>query len=299
MANNRWAIGWIIALALLPGLAVGQVLGDNAFNIQYGAGGITSLRRANDTYETEYVTRGGVLGNVVIQYRKGADPGWTTAREIGAGSAAAPGSNTVNYLIGTLLPTLPQLSTASASANGTSLTALSDGQFPPVAVPGAPGGRGERGSTQWVQYTFPGAQEVSTVQVYWASEDTPNPTVRVPASWRLLYQDGSNWNEVKATTPYGVEPGQFNRVDFAPVKTTALRAEVRMATGVGAAINEWRVGPERIVGAMKDIKAEESFKLNGDFLDWTGSPGSPVRARHDRVPAILWGRPDAVSSSSS
>ncbi len=292
MANNRWTIAWIMALVLLPGLAVGQVLSNDAFNIQYNAGGITSLRRANDTYETEYVTRGGVLGNVFIQYRRGAGSVWTTAREIGAGPAAAPGSNSVNYIIGTLLPTLPQLSTASASVNGTNLASLSDGQFPPVAAPGAPGGRGsaagrggrgaatpappavftwqgERGSTQWVQYTFPNAQEVSTVQVYWASEDTPNPTVRVPASWRLLCQDGSNWNEVKATTPYGVEPGQFNRVDFAPVKTTALRVEVRMAPGAGAAINEWRVGPERIVGASKDIRAEESFKLNGNYLDWT------------------------------
>ena len=121
MANIRWATAWIVTLALLPALAFGQVLSNNVFNIQYGAGGITSLRRTNDSYETEYITRGGVLGNVVIQYRKGAEPGWITAREIGAGPAAAPGSNTVNYIIGTLLPTLPQLSTASASVNGTNL----------------------------------------------------------------------------------------------------------------------------------------------------------------------------------
>lgn len=293
MVRNRWSMAWIIVLVLLPGLAAGQELGSSAFKIQYGAGGITSLRRANDTFDTEYITRGGVLGNVFIQYRKGAESGWTVAREIGAGPAAAPGSNTINYMIGTLLPTLPQLSTASASVNGINLTSLSDGQFPPVAVPGAPGGRGfpagrgargpagapagpsaftwqgERGTTQWVQYVFPSAQEVSSIQVYWASEDTPSPAVRVPASWRLLYQEGSGWSEVKATSPYGVETNQFNRVDFAPVKATALRLEVKMATGAGAAINEWRVGPERIVGALKDIRAEESFKLNGDILDWT------------------------------
>src|SRR5262245_5288804 len=127
MAKNYWAIMWVIGLALLPGVAVGQGLNNDAFNIQYNAGGITGLRRTNDTHETEYVARGGVLGNVFIQYRKGGEVGWTTAREVGAGPAAAPGSNIINYMIGTLLPTLPQLSTPSASVNGTNLTALSDG----------------------------------------------------------------------------------------------------------------------------------------------------------------------------
>jgi hypothetical protein len=289
MVNNRWAAAWIVAAALLPEAAVGQMLSNRSFNIQYGEQGITSLRRTNDIYETEYLTQGGVLGNVFIQYRTGREAGWKTAREIGPGPAAAPGSNTVNYMIGMLMPTLPQLSTASASVNGTSLASLSDGRFPPVAVPGSRGSasgprggrggapaapdaftwQGERGSTQWVQYTFPGAQEVSTVQVYWASDDAANPAVRVPASWRLLYQDGSNWNEVKASTTYGVEPNQFNRVDFAPVRTSAIRVEVRMATDAGAAIHEWRVGPHHIVGAVKEIKADESFRLNGDYLDWT------------------------------
>ena len=149
MVNNRWAAAWIVAAALLPEAAVGQMLSNRSFNIQYGEQGITSLRRTNDIYETEYLTQGGVLGNVFIQYRTGREAGWKTAREIGPGPAAAPGSNTVNYMIGMLMPTLPQLSTASASVNGTSLASLSDGRFPPVAVPGsrgsASGPRGGRG----------------------------------------------------------------------------------------------------------------------------------------------------------
>jgi hypothetical protein len=120
-----------------------------------------------------------------------------------------------------------------------------------------------------VQYTFPNAQEVSTVQVNWAAGDTNNPAAHAPASWRVQYLQGSSWSDVKATTSYGIEPGVFNRVDFAPVKTTALRMEVKLAPDAGVAINEWRVGPEHIVGAMKDLKADESFKLNGDVLEWT------------------------------
>ena len=278
----------ITVLAMLPSLGLSQTLTNNAFNIRYGAGGITSLKRVNDKYDTEYLATGGLLGNVVIQYRTSTNGGWTTAREVGS-ATTTDGGNTINYSIGTLLPTLPQLSTVSASANGTNATSLSDGEFPPLPTSGgARGARGgfrgrgffappvspaftwpgERGSTQWVQYTFPNAQEVSTVQVYWQTEDDTNSPVRVPASWRLQYQQGSTWTDVQTTTPYGVEPG-FNRVDFAPVRTTALRLEVKMADDSEVGINEWRVGPERIVGPLKELTAGESFKLNGDVLEWT------------------------------
>src|SRR5262245_32093075 len=200
---NRRAVIGLIALALFPVQVDGQTLSNNAFNIQYSARGITSLKRANDKYDTDYLSAGGSLGNIVIQYRTSTNNGWTTAREVGPSAAASTSGNAISYSIGTLLPTLPQLSTVSTSANGTNETSLSDGQVPPTATPGgrrgrgagARGGRGfalpavspaftwpgERGTTQWVQYTFSNEQEVSTVQVHWATEDTNS--VRVPVSW--------------------------------------------------------------------------------------------------------------------
>jgi Family of unknown function (DUF5695) len=294
---TRSAILGITALALFPLLAFSQTLSDDAFNIQYGAGGITSLRRANDKYDTEYLSPGGTLGNIVIQYRTSPTSPWTAAREVGPDNMAPAGGSTVNYSIGMLLPTLPQLSSVTASANGTNAASLSDGQFPPLAGAGGRAGRGargggnrgrggrgggapvmspaftwpgEHGTTQWVQYTFPKEEEISTTQVYWETDETTNAaTVRVPASWHLQYQQGSSWADVKATTSYGVAPGAFNRVEFAPVKTTALRLEVTLAPDASVGINEWRVGPERVVGAPKDLTADESFKLNGDVLEWT------------------------------
>jgi hypothetical protein len=42
-----------------------------------------------------------------------------------------------------------------------------------------------------------------------------------------------------------------------------------MAPDAGVGINEWRVGPERVVGPLKELTADESFKLKGDVLEWT------------------------------
>src|SRR5512143_1045531 len=103
--GRRAIVGTIALLALLPELAVSQTLSNSAFNIQYGAGGLTSLKRANDKYDTEYISNAGSLGNIVIQYRTSANSGWTTVREIGPGATTLAGGNTINYSVGTLLPT--------------------------------------------------------------------------------------------------------------------------------------------------------------------------------------------------
>jgi uncharacterized protein len=65
--------------------------------------------------------------------------------------------------------------------------------------------------------------------------------VRVPESWRLLYRDGEEWKPVAAATPYGVEPDRFNRLDFEPVTTPALRLEVSLQPEWSAGIQEWKV----------------------------------------------------------
>jgi Family of unknown function (DUF5695) len=89
------------ALVVAPavGFADGQ-LKDDGFAIQYGARGITSLKRVKDVYDTEYLAPGGVLGNVVIQYRAGGDARWSVAREIAPMGDAGKDESAVHYVIG-------------------------------------------------------------------------------------------------------------------------------------------------------------------------------------------------------
>jgi hypothetical protein len=63
----------------------------------------------------------------------------------------------------------------------------------------------------------------------------------VPASWRLLYRHGDEWKPVPAPSGYGVEPDVYNRVDFDPVETPALRLEARLRPDCSGGILEWRI----------------------------------------------------------
>ncbi|MBK8975232.1 MAG: glycoside hydrolase family 127 protein [Planctomycetes bacterium] len=99
-----------------------------------------------------------------------------------------------------------------------------------------------RGGTEWVQLDLAAPTRVTSTAVYWF-DDTGRGQCRVPASWRLLYRDGSDW---KAITPlagagYGVERDRYNTVTFEPVTTDALRIEASLQSGFSGGVLEWRL----------------------------------------------------------
>ena len=98
-----------------------------------------------------------------------------------------------------------------------------------------------QGSTEWVQLGYKKPRKVSSVAVYWF-DDTGRGGCRVPASWRVLWQDGKKWTPVKASGEPGCAKDTFNRVTFEPVTTKALRIEARLQERFSGGILEVRLG---------------------------------------------------------
>ncbi|MHC4217078.1 MAG: glycoside hydrolase family 127 protein [Planctomycetota bacterium] len=96
------------------------------------------------------------------------------------------------------------------------------------------------GTSEWVQYQFDEPRWVSGASVYWF-QDTGRGRCRVPEHWRLLYREGDAWQPVPAPSGYGVEPDIYNRVEFDPVETAALRLEVSLQPDYSGGILEWRI----------------------------------------------------------
>jgi DUF1680 family protein len=99
----------------------------------------------------------------------------------------------------------------------------------------------ERGAIQFAEYTFAKPATVSECELYWF-DDTGRGSVRVPASWRILYKDGNDWKPVENPSAYGVDRDRYNKVTFKPVATGGLRVEVTMQKEWSAGIQEWKVG---------------------------------------------------------
>jgi DUF1680 family protein len=140
------------------------------------------------------------------------------------------------------LPTLASRAKVTASAAGRNLRAVNDQGEPRSSRDGTSSffhWWPEKGSTEWVAYEFDMPTSVSEVEVYWL-DDTGSGESRLPASWRVLYKDGDEWNPVEAAGPYGVEKDAYNKVTFKPVTTSALRLEVTLTPEWSAGIQEWK-----------------------------------------------------------
>ncbi len=97
-----------------------------------------------------------------------------------------------------------------------------------------------RGTKEWVQLDFPQPKNVSSVEVYWF-DDTGQGECRLPASWRLLYRDGTAWKEVAEPAVMPVTADQWNPLSFRPVETTALRIEAQLRPGFSGGLLGWKV----------------------------------------------------------
>jgi hypothetical protein len=74
--------------------------------------------------------------------------------------------------------------------------------------------------------------------VYWF-DDTGRGACRVPKSWRILYRDpDGRFQPVNNRGEYGTARDRFNGVEFAPVKTQAIRLEVQLQEKSSAGILE-------------------------------------------------------------
>ncbi len=95
-----------------------------------------------------------------------------------------------------------------------------------------------RGVTEWLQFGWDKAHKLSSVKVYWFA-DSPRGACHLPKSWRVLYKgaDGK-FKPVKNLSPYGVKKDSFNKVTFAPVKTSTLKLEIVLQKKHSAGVQE-------------------------------------------------------------
>ena len=99
----------------------------------------------------------------------------------------------------------------------------------------------KKNTTEWITYTFPEAKEVKSSTVYWY-DDQPWGGCKVPDSWKLYYQDASgNWQEVKGADAYPCKKGVACIVNFDPVKTKAVKLELKQPETHSCGLFEWSV----------------------------------------------------------
>jgi DUF1680 family protein len=96
----------------------------------------------------------------------------------------------------------------------------------------------KKNSTEFVAYTFREESTVSESKVYWF-DDGPWGGCRIPDSYTLYYKKGTEWVPVKPVNGYSIAKDKYNILQFEPVKTTAIRMEIKLPADNSAGIHEW------------------------------------------------------------
>ena len=97
------------------------------------------------------------------------------------------------------------------------------------------------GTEEWLSLTFGKDLEVFAIEVYWLDEFW-NLTAWAPESWRVEYLDEkSEWQPVISPSGYTTDQVWFSRVNFEPVRTSALRVVAQLKEGKEGGIYQIRV----------------------------------------------------------
>lgn len=140
-------------------------------------------------------------------------------------------------------PTIASKSEVSSNKNTKALIALNDQNEPSNSIDRkSPYFHWWPDNNQWawVQYTFEKPETVSSMKVYWF-DDGPFGGCRIPDAYELQYRQGNKWISVTPLSSTTVLKDQWNELSFKPVKTSALRLNVKLSERFSSGIHEWIV----------------------------------------------------------
>lgn len=99
-----------------------------------------------------------------------------------------------------------------------------------------------KGGTEWLQYGWDQEQALAGCRIYWF-DDTGHGSCRLPSAARLSWRDGDTWRPValQGAASIPIAKDRWCEVQFAPVRTRALRLEVDQQQGWSSGVLEWRL----------------------------------------------------------
>src|ERR1700684_3571833 len=168
-------------------LAFSQQIENDQFKIGFSPAVLTSLKRVQDVFDTDYVLGGRNLGDVLVRYRAPGEA-W---KEISSGTSVSQRSpREVTYQISRAVPTIATASRANSSIGPWRVRALNDQVEPKNSrdkgIPFFAWGD-RHGTEEWVEYNFHGPKQVSSVEVYWAIGSYEEYKWDLPVSWKIQY----------------------------------------------------------------------------------------------------------------
>lgn len=94
-----------------------------------------------------------------------------------------------------------------------------------------------RDKSEWIQCDFGKTETVSSTSIYWF-DDSPDGGCSLPAGWEVLYRSGEKWVPVKNLSAYTITKDNWDKLEFEPVNTSALRIRIDLSREFSTGVHE-------------------------------------------------------------
>lgn len=160
---------------------------------------------------------------IQVTHAPGFKTGLTEVKAYNRGGTVPPDPQPSGNLALTATPS------ASYTSSWESVNALNDGVDPPSSndTVNPRWGTWPNTGQQWGELGWSAAQTLRSAQVYFFDD---NDGVRLPASWKLQYWNGSAYVDVPGASGYPTAANQYNTVTFPAISTTRLRVALTSGT---------------------------------------------------------------------
>ena len=205
-------------------------------------------------------------------------------------------SKALAAVVGDVTVNLAKVAAPSASyiSGDTKLSALNDGFNPANSHDQSHGSYGNwpRTDPQWVQYEWSKPVTTNNVDIYWWID---RGGVGAPASYRMLYWNGSEFVPVSNAQGLGRHAKRFNTTTFDEVKTDKLRLEITSDGTHSTGILEWKVyssGPVPLFPPAVDAGVDRAVVLGGKtYLSGKADWLVPTAAQRGSLDQDFWTGP--------
>lgn len=128
---------------------------------------------------------------------------------------------------------------------------------------------------QWLQYEWTQPVKTGEIAVFWWNWEN---TLPLPATYRIQYWDGTEFQSVANASGLGVVSNEFNTTTFDEIETTRLRIEVDSFPRLNTALIEWQViqapnspnhPPIIVAGGDRDVMTGGKTYLAGKAISVT------------------------------
>jgi hypothetical protein len=97
-----------------------------------------------------------------------------------------------------------------------------------------------KGTTEWVQYSFPETRTFQGARVYWF-DDEGKGGCRVPESWKLQVRIDDRWQDIEVEGGYPVKKDGWCSIRFRPIGGKEIRLVAQLKPGFSSGILEWEL----------------------------------------------------------